>query len=134
MSDALYYPTLLALVLAACATDAGTAGGLTRDGLPADAAPPDPPGEAYYVRAATVGAGDAPAGSAVLAATGTVVNERQARPSFKTGGLLTSVRVEAGDAVRRVSSAEGPAATAAAGALTAWPTAGANARRATRAR
>ena len=101
VSNALYPTLLLALALAACATDTDTVDGLTRDGLPADVAPPDPPGEAYYVRATTVGAG-APAPKAdVISATGTVVNEKEARPSFKTGGLLTAVRVEAGDAVRR---------------------------------
>ena len=101
MPNAPYSALLLALLLIACATEPDAADGLTRDGLPADAAPPDPPGEAYYVRATTVGAAAAPATDGAIAATGTVVNEREARPSFKTGGLLTSVRVEAGDAVRR---------------------------------
>ena len=100
-ASSLYPALLLALSFAACNADADEASGLTRDGLPADAAPPEPPGEAYYVRTTTVGPATTPTGSGVIRATGTVVNEQQARPSFKTGGLLTSVRVEAGDAVRR---------------------------------
>ena len=62
-----------------------------------------------YVRTHTVGvdpgtgsdAGIARAATSSLTATGTVVSDQLARPSSKTGGLLTAVLVREGDDVRR---------------------------------
>ncbi len=98
-----YY--LIALGMAAIACNDAEEAGLDRDGIPIDTSAREVLAEAFYVQTSPVlGGGGAYGGEGSrggISATGTVTSEAQARPSFKTGGLLTSVRVEAGDAVRR---------------------------------
>ena len=68
------------------------------EGAPAAAALSD----ATYVLTERVGTGDADAVVAGgLTASGTVVSDQLARPSSKTGGLLSAVLVREGDDVRR---------------------------------
>ena len=57
--------------------------------------------DAAYVLTERVGAGEATAVPTALTASGTVVSDRLARPSSKTGGLLSAVLVREGDDVRR---------------------------------
>ncbi len=92
------------LVLAACGAEASDDAG---ESEAPEAAAPVIQGEAFRVRTSPVlQAGQtgntSSAGSAgQILATGTVVSDQEAKPSFKTGGLLASVRVEEGDRVSR---------------------------------
>ncbi len=97
-----YYSVALGLLVIAC--DKPNDSGLDRDGIPIDTSAREVLADAFYVQTSPVlggGSGETSTTDGGISATGTVTNEAQARPSFKTGGLLTSVRVEAGDAVRR---------------------------------
>ncbi len=98
-----YY--LIALGMTAIACNDAEQTGVDRDGIPIDTSAREVLAEAFYVKTSPVLGGRSTDGAASMSgnisATGTVTSDAQAKPSFKTGGLLTSVRVESGDAVRR---------------------------------
>ena len=90
---------LLAIALVSCG------GGDTPEAPPVGAVIEAPDnGNVTYVRTLVVGAdasSSAVAGADDITATGSVVSDQLARPSSKTGGLLSAVLVREGDDVRR---------------------------------